>query len=94
MRLIVAAVFLVVLILLGAKIYSFLGEKTEAERAFNDIKSSLDKAQGDSDKFQAELDYYLNPANLEKELRARFNYRRPDEKMLIIVPRETSSTPQ
>ena len=33
-----------------------------------------------------------NPANLEKELRARFNYREPGEKLIIIVPQAGSGS--
>jgi hypothetical protein len=34
---------------------------------------------------------FANPLNLEKEFRSRFNYKRPVETMVVIVPEATSS---
>lgn len=41
---------------------------------------------------KAQLDAYQDPAQAEKELRRRYNYRLPDEKMLIIIPSHASSS--
>lgn len=88
---IAAAVILVAVIwVLGAQIHSFLGRQRELNGEFAEVGSKLKKAKIDSEKFQANFDYYSNPANLEKELRARFNYKQPGEKLIIIVPRATS----
>ena len=81
-----------VLAALGRQIYSFLGRQGELKAEFAEVEAKLDRAKADQEKFQAELDYYLNPVNLEKELRARFNYRRPGEKLIIIVPRNGTTT--
>ena len=62
-------------------------------QGFLDFRKKLDQARADQIEFQSELDYYLNPVNLEKELRARFNYRAPDEKLIILVPRGSSTSP-
>jgi len=32
------------------------------------------------------IEYFSEPRNLEKELRARFNYRLPFEKLIIVIP--------
>ena len=94
MKIILLMLLAVVVLVLGAQIYSFLGREGELKADFAEIKAKLDRATTDQEKFQAELDYYLNPVNLEKELRARFNYKRPGEKLIIIVPRSTSSNQQ
>ena len=41
------------------------------------------------DNLQEENQYPSNPANLEKELRARYNYKKPGETMVIIIPSST-----
>lgn len=42
---------------------------------------------------QADLTYFAEPENLLKELRARFNYKKPGEKLIIIVsPENIAST--
>jgi len=92
MKIVLLVILVGVLFVLGTQTYSFLVRRGELNTEFREIKAKLDRANGDNQKFQAELDYYLNPTNLEKELRARFNYKSPGEKLLIIVPRnETSS---
>lgn len=40
-----------------------------------------------------EIDYFKNPANLEKEARSVLNYKRPDEKMAIIVDNPQNQNP-
>jgi cell division protein FtsB len=50
------------------------------------------KSQAQEASLQEETQYLSNPANLEKELRARFNYKKPGETMVIIVPDATSTT--
>jgi hypothetical protein len=59
--------------------------------ALADIETRLTKAQYDEANLQSEVQYLANPLNLEKELRARFNYKKPGETMIVIVPAETST---
>lgn len=42
--------------------------------------------EAENGSLQDKLDYYAEEHNLEKELRARYNYRAPEEKMIIVVP--------
>ncbi|MDO8537120.1 MAG: hypothetical protein Q7R94_02650 [bacterium] len=91
MKLVAVIVLSGLLLVLGTQIYVFLGKDGKVLQDFLDFKTKLETAKVDQVKLQAELDYYLNPTNLEKELRARFNYRAPDEKLLILVPRNVSS---
>lgn len=55
------------------------------------INKDLLKAQADNRAIQSDYQFYLNPVNLEKELRARFNYSLPGEKTIIIVPQASST---
>lgn len=82
------------IIFLGTQIYSFIGREREAQRTFSEYQAKLDKTKLDNQKLQEELNYYSQEANLEKELRKRFNYKAPDEKLIIIVPRNASVTRQ
>lgn len=52
-------------------------------------KSKLSALEIDSRNLKADLEYLADPANLEKELRSRFNYKNPGEKLIIIVPPKT-----
>jgi cell division protein FtsB len=81
-----------VLIFLGVNIYSFVKQENALGNNLSDVQARLTKAQADEANLQAEKQYLANPANLEKELRARFNYKNPGEKMIIIVPLGVTST--
>ena len=93
MRLLGLIIFSGLIVLLGAQVYSSLGRQRELTREFGEIKAELTKAKADGEKLQADLRYFVNPANLEKELRARFNFRDPKETMIIIVPQAATSSP-
>ncbi len=49
------------------------------------------KAKTDEADFQTDVQYLANPVNLEKELRSRFNYKKPGETMIIIVPEQSTT---
>lgn len=92
---IAAIVFLSFLLLvLGNGIHYFWQKNSANETRYNELKTELGQVQGDYTKMQENMDYYLNPGNLEKELRARFNYKAAGEKMFIIVQPASSSTAQ
>ncbi|RJP44346.1 hypothetical protein C4587_02100 [Candidatus Parcubacteria bacterium] len=88
-----AMVALGILVLaIGSQIYFFSRDGKGARRDYDEVRAKLDAARLDEDKLKAELEYYSQPANLEKVLRARFNYRNRDEKLIIIVPQNASGT--
>ncbi len=82
----------ILILFLGSQIYSFMGREGDAEKSYSDYQVKLDKAKIDEKKFQDELNYYSNKANLEKELRKQFDYKSPGEKLIIIIPKNQSST--
>jgi cell division protein FtsB len=80
------------LILIGVQVYSFVAQEWSLGSQLADVQASLTKAQAQETSLQEENQYLSNPENLEKELRARFNYKKPGETMVIIVPDATSTT--
>ncbi len=82
-------------IFLGVQIFTFWSREREASADFLKVEEKFKKAQLDNAALQRELEYLAEPVNLEKELRARFNYKGAGEKMIIIVPppSATSSSP-
>jgi type II secretory pathway pseudopilin PulG len=91
MKLVAIVILFALIVFLGFQIFVFIGREREAQQAVSDFKNKLDAAKLDADRSRAELNYYSNPSNLEKELRARYNYRAPDEKMMILVTRASTS---
>jgi cell division protein FtsB len=80
------------LILIGVQVFSFVRQEWQLGSELADVQASFAKAQAEEASLQEENQYLSNPENLEKELRARFNYKKPGETMVIIVPNATSTT--
>jgi len=80
------------LILTGVQVYSFVAQEWSLGSQLADVQTNLTKAKTQETSLQEENQYLSNPENLEKELRARFNYKKPGETMVIIVPNTTSTT--
>ncbi len=78
--------FILFLILIGAF------RRYREYRSEDAIRSALEaqvwQLRDENSKIGEDVEYYSNPDNLEKELRARFNLKKLDERLLIIVPEE------
>ncbi|MDO8516200.1 MAG: hypothetical protein Q7S28_03050 [bacterium] len=74
------------LVVLGFEARTVLKDRASATASMKAATEKLDKAKIDNESLGNDYQYYSNPINLEKELRARFNYRSPGEKMIIVVP--------
>lgn len=94
MKIGIAIILSIVFALTLGQAWSFYGREQTLARQLSEIRAQYGNAEKDHESLQAEYRYYQNPANAEKELRARFNYKKPDEKMIIVVPpaRSQSST--
>jgi cell division protein FtsB len=92
MKLALAVFLFIVLVFVGWQAFGFWRQESSLNANLSDVESRLATAQSDEADLQAETQYLANPANLEKELRAQFNYKKPGETMIIIVPAQGSST--
>ena len=59
--------------------YRSLSQETDS------LQGRLDSLKTDSDYLKSDLGYFRIPENLEKELRSRFNFKNPGEKLVIGV---------
>ena len=82
-----------ILILVGVRVFSFLGEQRMLGQNLFEVQGRLAEVKAQQADLEAEEKYLSNPANMIKELRARFNYKKPGETMIIIVPPAATSTP-
>jgi cell division protein DivIC len=92
MKIAVAVILMLVLAFIGTQIYSSFKEVHSLSAQYASISSQLDQAKAQEASLSAEVNYLADPVNLEKELRARFNYAKPGETMVIIIPSSTAST--
>ena len=87
-KIVISALLFLFLVFMGTQIYVYASKAQDAGAAYASAKARLEETQKDHDKLQADLHYYSDPANLEKELKARFNYHLPGERTLILVPQQ------
>lgn len=92
MKLAFAIALFIVVVLIGFQVFSFLGQEYTLSQNLSEVESHLTEAKLQEADLQAETQYLSNPANLEKELRAQFNYKKPGETMMIIVPAQASAS--
>ncbi len=85
-KLLIYFVFIAVSAVFGYELYQLNLESVEAQKEFDGLNSEKESLVEDSERLKEEIEYFKEPRNLEKELRARFNVRLPFEKLIIIVP--------
>ena len=78
--------FTIIMLFLAYHVYNANAVRVDLNNRFASIKSSLEATNSDNKKLESDINYFSDPRNLEKEARARFNYRASNEKTIIVVP--------
>ena len=68
------------------QLYRFYGQRRQLSKNLNKTDEALGGLTEDNRKLQADLEYYLDQENLAKEAKSKFDYKRPGEKMMIVIP--------
>lgn len=77
----------------GFGLYRLSSEKTTLEKEVAELKNKEDILTKENRNLQVRLEYLKIPENLIKEAKARFNYRAPGEKLIILVPSASTTVP-
>ncbi|MEK7114983.1 MAG: septum formation initiator family protein [Patescibacteria group bacterium] len=86
-RYIFTAALLVLIGFSGYQGYKLYLQKLSLEKDLAKVNNQLDGIYEENQKLVADLEYFKRPENLAKELKSRFNYVSPGEKLLIIPPK-------
>jgi cell division protein FtsB len=78
-------ILLVVLLALLWQLYQLYRQNRELEDALSGVNVRVQSFEEENRRFQADLEYFSHSENLEKELRSRYNYKNPGEKLIILV---------
>ena len=81
-------VFILFFVAIAFKIYSLDVVRRDLKREMATVVQEVELVEDDNSRLNEQIDYFSEPRNLEKELRARFNYRLPFEKLIIVIPKE------
>jgi|SRR3989344_2875328 len=88
----IAAALAIFLVFLIVQIVKFSGRRQNARATYNAAKAEYDLAAEDNKQLQDDFRYFSDPENLAKELRSRFNYTLPGERILIFVQEGATTT--
>jgi len=86
MRVLIIIILIIILALILIELYFLIKERNQLRADLDNLNSRLQALTKENAELQSEIEYFSHPENLEKELRSKFNYKKPDEKMMIIVP--------
>lgn len=92
MKIVVAVILGLVLVFVVSQVIFFVKDERSLSQTLADTENRLQEAETQEQNLSAEVNYLTDPANLEKELRARFNYTKPGETMIVIVASSTATS--
>ena len=85
---------LVVLAVSGLQVYRLFTQRAELSREINKIQAQASVLEVENEMLIKDINYFSRDENLAKELKSKFNYRAPDEKLIILVPRQEAGSQQ
>ncbi len=86
MRFVLIIILVIILIGISTQIYFIFKERDELKSNVSDLNKKLQALIKENAILESDIEYFSYPENLEKELKARFNYKRPEEKLIIVTP--------
>ena len=72
--------------LLVTELVMLMSQSAQLNKQNADVAQRLQAVQDENAHLQEGIVYYSIPQNLEKDLRQKFNYIQPGERMIIVVP--------
>jgi septal ring factor EnvC (AmiA/AmiB activator) len=88
MRIATLIIFILFTGAIGYQLYQLNKERVALNEEVNQVHASVILLEEEKSELEAELKYFSDSHNLLKELKSLFNYRKPQEKLIIIVPEE------
>ncbi|PIR97896.1 MAG: hypothetical protein COT89_02380 [Candidatus Colwellbacteria bacterium CG10_big_fil_rev_8_21_14_0_10_42_22] len=85
----VTIIVLMMMTLLGSQVYELQKKRIDISKEYGEINASYQEVEEDSSRLSEKIEYLSEPRNLEKELRSKFNYKYPNETLIIVVPKDT-----
>lgn len=71
---------------IGFGVYSLWIENQKMNEEIDKITETYEELKNENRNIKEKINYFENTENLKEEARKNFNYKEPDEEMMIIVP--------
>ena len=79
--------WLVIIVILGAlsiQFYNLYKSNNTLDAKLKETESEVRTLTGEAEQLKADISYFSDPENLAKELKAKFDYKKPGEKLIKI----------
>jgi len=86
MRFFIALFLLLVAGFIGVQAYNLYFQEIELLAKKGDLDAQASALILENSVFGKDIEYFKNDVNLTKELQTKVNYRKPDEKMFMLLP--------
>jgi len=86
MKIFIIVILSIILSIIFVQSYFIVKERNQLKIDLANLNTQFQALSKENADLQSDIEYFSYPENLEKELRLKFNYKRLDEKMMIIVP--------
>lgn len=70
--------------LLAFQVVKFYGQNGDLKNSLNALTAEVGALKAENVKLNNDITYFENPENLSKELKSRFDYKRPGETLIKI----------
>jgi len=86
MKTALAIILIIILLAVFIQFYFIFKERNQLKEKFRILVAKAQTLKEENEIIKSDIEYFSKPENLEKELRKNFNYKKPGEKMIIVVP--------
>lgn len=80
--------FVVVFVVAGVEVYNLFTQQDSLESEILKLEAQASILDAQNGRLIKDIEYFSHDKNLVKEFKSKFNYRAPDERLIILVPRE------
>ena len=84
MRIIVWMAAIILLGFLSAQLYRIYVNNDQLAKKLEAVNMEVKKLEKEGEELQTDIGYYAEPENLAKELKSKFDYKKPGEKLIKI----------
>ncbi len=86
MKFLTGIALLLLLGVVGVQVYRLYSQRVALRAELQKLHIEVAGANKENQKLQSDIAYFAKPENVFKELKGMFNYKRPGEKLYIVVP--------
>lgn len=86
LRIAIISILIIFVAAVGFQVSVLFREETKLKTELSQMKSKSDSFIKENSELESQVNFLSRWENLEKELRAKFNYKSIGEKMMILVP--------